>query len=155
MFDVSEIQQHFEKFLARYTDAWNGGDFDAVLSLWEQNIEEPWHFPEELDQPLVGWEAIKQYLQEAQAAIANFSVELSDAAIKPLSDQHYIFRFGMRWRATMKSDAGGASKPLGAHVRVSGVLKETEDGLRLVHYMEAGPAAFPFIKKMYEDMAAN
>lgn len=153
MFDMDSYQQNFEIFLQRYHAAWTSGNFDAVLSLWDPDVEEPWHFPEELEQPLVGWRAIKEYLQDTQTLVAEFSVELSNDAIKPLSDELYLFRFGMHWRASMKSGSA-KSEPIGARVRVSGVLRETKDGLRLVHYMEAGPAALPFIKKMYEQVGA-
>ncbi len=147
-------QSAFEKFLHDYTAAWNGGDFSAVLTLWDSEVEEPWHFPEELEQPLVGWGAIKQYLDEAQAAISQFSVKLSDAEIKPLTESYFVFRFAMQWKATL-GEATVNNRPVGAKVRVSGVLRKTSDSLRLIHYMEAGPAAFPFIKKMYEQMAAE
>lgn len=148
------MQQEFEEFLQRYASAWRSPRFTAVLDLWDPEEAEPWHFPEELDQPLVGRNAIAAYLDAAADAIEGFSVEVSEPAIKPLATDLFTFRFSMRWRAKMQGNAL-LTKPIGTEVRVSGVLRNTTKGLKLVHYMEAGPAALPYLIAQYEQFAAG
>lgn len=144
--------EEYQRFLNNYSAAWASPGFADVLALWDPSEAEPWHFPEELDQALIGREAIAAYLDAAANAIVDFSVELGDTAIKPLQGDFYTFRFMMRWRASMRANAL-LSKPIGAQVRVSGVLRDTGKGLKLVHYMEAGPAALPYLIGQYESFA--
>ena len=139
----------FEEFLRRYERAWSCGDFRRVRELWIPGCEEPWHFPEELAQPIVGWEALDRYLQQAQKIIDEFRVEVSDAHWKYLAPELALFRLHMAWSGTL----AGEQAPLGARVRVSGVLRLEQGEFRLMHYMEAGPAALPFIRAVYEEAA--
>ena len=148
------MEEKFDRFLKAYSAAWRSPRFAEVMALWDPDESEPWHFPEELEQPLIGREAIAAYLEAAAEAIGSFSVELGEAAIKALAPGLYTFRFAMRWRASMRGNALLA-RPIGARVRVSGVLRETDAGLRLVHYMEAGPAALPYLIAQYEASAAE
>ncbi|MFK7828606.1 MAG: nuclear transport factor 2 family protein [Congregibacter sp.] len=149
---MQDVQDHFQLFLAGYAAAWASPRFAGVLELWDPCEPEPWHFPEELDQPLVGREAIATYLDAAADAIESFSVQVDNSAIKSLEGSFYTFRFMMRWCASMRGSAL-LPKPIGAQVRVSGVLRDTGDGLKLVHYMEAGPAALPYLVAQYEQFA--
>lgn len=148
------MQKEFDRFLNAFQSAWHADRFNDVLDLWDPNEAEPWHFPEELSQALVGREAIADYLAMAAKVITAFEVVIDDPHIKPLADRCYTFRFDMRWQATMGGESL-YSKPIGAKVRVSGVLRETNDGLKLAHYMEAGPAALPYMLAQYEQFAAD
>lgn len=148
------MQVKFDRFLEKYKAAWHAERFNDVLNLWDPDESEPWHFPEELNQALVGHEAIAEYLQMAGQVITAFSVVIDNPHIKLLAERCYTFRFEMRWQATMSSQVLH-SKPIGAKVRVSGVLRDTEDGLKLAHYMEAGPAALPYMLAQYEQFAAE
>ncbi len=143
----------FANFIAAFEAAWNGGDFFQVRDLWSPDVAEPWHFPEELDHPVIGWDALEAYLAEAQHIIERFRVQVSDPAIKPVpgGGDLRIFRFRMSWKALLRGD----SEAVGADVRVSGLLAPFEGELRLVHYMEAGPAALPFMRAAYRQRAAE
>ncbi len=148
------MQVKFDRFLEKFKAAWHADRFSDVLNLWDPDEAEPWHFPEELNQPLVGREAITEYLKMAGQAITAFSVVIDNSHIKHLAEGCYAFRFEMCWQATMSSQTLHP-KPIGTRVRVSGVLRDTEDGLKLAHYMEAGPAALPYMLAQYEQFAAD
>ncbi|MDJ0922571.1 MAG: nuclear transport factor 2 family protein [Henriciella sp.] len=145
------VQRSFSSFLQAFEAAWNNGDFTAVQALWSPEVEEPWHFPEELEHPVIGWAALEAYLEAANQAIHAFAVKTSDGAIKSAGAEGlYVFRFNMLWRAAMKP----AATPIGAHVKVSGLLKMTQGEMKLIHYMESGPAALPFVRAAYEKAAS-
>ncbi len=146
------MEDDFQQFVERYVDAWSSGEFSRVKALWDPDCEEPWHFPEELDTPIVGWEQLDAYLAAAGEIIRDFKISVSDGHVKHLADGLALFRFQMEWTAIMNSNSVFRA-PIGAPVRVSGVLRGTADGMKLMHYMEAGPAALPYIIKTYEAFA--
>lgn len=141
----------FEDFIALFEAAWSGGDFSKVRALWSPEVEEPWHFPEELTQPIVGWDELDAYLLSLPAIIEKFEIKVRQPHFKPLVADIGVFRFTMDWCATLTS----SPTPVGASVSVSGLLGPYKDELRMLHYMESGPAAFPFIQSAYERFAAN
>ena len=55
---TGDADTHFGEFLSRFEHAWNSGDFSKVRRLWAEDVEEPWHFPEETEDPVIGWPAL-------------------------------------------------------------------------------------------------
>ena len=144
----SKVEQ-FTRFIERYEIAFAGGDFTKVLQLWSPDCDEPWHQPEEFDEPLIGWPALEQYAQSLGGVLDSFEVKTTGHRMKPGPADSLLFILTLHWRGALK----GAAAPIAATVQVSGLLHEHDGELKLLHYMESGPAALPFVRKAYARQA--
>lgn len=102
----------FPQWLARYGDAWEAGDPDAVLALFAGHAS---YFETPFSAPMVGHEAIRRYWTEgAKDAQTNVRFEARPITFDGTTGIAH-------WRATFDR------VPSGAHVELDGVLSAVFD----------------------------
>ncbi len=61
-------------------------DLKAMADLWDTSDPHPFYLPEEVEQPLRDWDAIRAYWDKAMAMIPRLKMRLWDLHAAPLSD---------------------------------------------------------------------
>lgn len=148
---MSIDQDKFAGFIAEFEAAFSNGTFEDVLCLWSREAQEPWHQPEELEAPLIGWQALTAYVNSLNSILKSFEAKISNEHIKQGPGDSVLFRFVLDWKAIMLN----ADRPIAARVSASGLLHEIDGKYRLLHYIESGPAALPFVRAAYETAASR
>jgi hypothetical protein len=118
-----------------------------VLELWDPNEPYPTYLAEEQAQWFVGWERINEYLDPAtpNPIIEAIREEMYDIQVKEIGDDLAIAIWEMRFH--MKRRFGNA---IGESVRVSAVLRNTDDGWKYIHWAESPKTAMVYIEDLYE-----
>lgn len=148
---MSIIVQDIEKTIEIYERCWSALDFSGLRRLWDGDEPLPVYLPEEAPAALYGYEAIEAYW--AATAKAARSMRLSTAGLKvqPLAVDLVAITYDMRWIC----EYGPSPNPLGGDVRVSAVLRRRNDGWRFIRYIEAPMAPLPYLRRLYEQFAAQ
>lgn len=126
---------------------WNSQDFASILELWDGADQFPTYLAEEQSQWFVGWDRLNGYLNPAKAnpVIEAIREEYSDIQVKQIAPDLAIAIWYMHFE--MKTIAG---KPIGEDVRVSAVLRNTDDGWKYIHWAESPKTAMVYIEDLFE-----
>ena len=126
---------------------WNSQDFATLLELWDDEDAFPTYLAEEQGQWFVGWDRMRAYLDppKANPAIEAIREDYYDIQVKQIADDLAIAIWYMHFE--MKTIAG---KPIGEEVRVSAVLRNTDDGWKYIHWAESPKTAMVYIEDLYE-----
>jgi len=126
---------------------WNSQDFATLLELWDDADQFPTYLAEEQSQWFVGWNRLNEYLNppKANPAIEVVREEYSDIQVKQIAPDLAIAIWYMHFE--MKAIA---SKPIGEDIRVSAVLRNTDDGWKYIHWAESPKTAMVYIEDLFE-----
>lgn len=126
---------------------WNSQDFATLLELWDDADAFPTYLAEEQAQWFVGWDRLRSYLDppKANPAIEAIREDYYDIQVKQIAEDLAIAIWYMHFE--MKTIAG---KPIGEEVRVSAVLRNTDDGWKYIHWAESPKTAMVYIEDLYE-----
>ena len=126
---------------------WNSQDFASVLELWDPNEEFPTYLAEEQAQWFVGWPRLEEYLDppKANPVVEAIREQMRDIQVKQIAPDMAI----AIWEMTFEMKTIG-SNAIGENVRVSAVLRETDDGWKYIHWAESPQTAMVYIENMYE-----
>ena len=126
---------------------WNSQDFASILELWDGEDQFPTYLAEEQSQWFVGWDRLNGYLNppKANPVIEAIREEYSDIQVKQIAPDLAIAIWYMHFE--MKTIAG---KPIGEDVRVSAVLRNTDDGWKYIHWAESPKTAMVYIEDLFE-----
>ena len=113
------------KTLMETEKRWNSQDFATLLELWDEKEQFPTYLAEEQSQWFVGWERMNEYLNppKANPVVEAIREEYSDIQVKQIAPDLAIAIWYMHFE--MKTIA---SKPIGEDIRVSAVLRNTDEG---------------------------
>ena len=137
----TEVQQ----LLAAYERAWGAKDFAGLEALWDADEPAPMYVPEESPQPLLGWQAIRDYWAVTAKWIERIQVTTSDLHLRQLSPTVMLALYQMHWDARI-----GGQAPIGNDVRVFALLRRTSNGWRFCHYSEAPLASMVQVRQMHQ-----
>ncbi len=135
---MSDEAKAVEETVRAYVACSEGFNFAARKALWDANEETPILCPEEAPEPLIGWEMLDGYWSHSRKTMASLVSKATNIRIRLLSDGIALATYNNRWIATMAEAEGQASKPISADVRMTAVLRKTDEGWRYIHLME-GP----------------
>ncbi len=126
---------------------WNSQDFASILELWDDEDQFPTYLAEEQSQWFVGWDRLNGYLNppKANPVIEAIREEYSDIQVKQIAPDLAIAIWYMHFE--MKTIAG---KPIGEDMRVSAVLRNTDDGWKYIHWAESPKTAMVYIEDLFE-----
>ena len=132
-------------------DAWNSQNYSSVLDLWDPNEPFPTYLAEEQAQWFVGWDRIRAYLDPPRPnpAIEVLREEMFDIQVKQIAPDLAIAIWEMQFEMKVI-----ASNPIGERVRVSAVLRNTDDGWRYIHWAESPKTAMVYIEDLFETQVA-
>jgi hypothetical protein len=126
---------------------WNSQDFATLLELWDPNEEFPTYLAEEQAQWFVGWPRLREYLDPPRPnpAVEAVRETMRDIQVKQIAPDLAIAIWEMKFEMKMI-----ASNAIGEDVRVSAVLRETDDGWKYIHWAESPQTAMVYIENLYE-----
>jgi hypothetical protein len=126
---------------------WNSQDFATLLELWDDADQFPTYLAEEQAQWFVGHDRLKGYLDPPRPnpAIEAVREEYSEIQVKQIAPDLAIAIWYMHFE--MKAIA---SKPIGEDIRVSAVLRKTDDGWKYIHWAESPKTAMVYIEDLFE-----
>ena len=126
---------------------WNSQDFATLLELWDPNEEFPTYLAEEQAQWFVGWPRLREYLDppKANPAVEAVRETMRDIQVKQIGPGLAIAIWEMKFEMKMIG-----SNAIGEDVRVSAVLRETDEGWKYIHWAESPQTAMVYIENLYE-----
>lgn len=126
---------------------WNSQDYATVLELWDPKEPYPTYLAEEQAQWFVGWDRLNDYLDPPRPnpIVEAIREEMSNIQVKQIGPDLAIAIWEMRFH--MKRVMANA---IGESVRVSAVLRNTDDGWRYIHWAESPKTAMVYIEDLFE-----
>jgi hypothetical protein len=147
----ADIEAGVKATVLATAEAWNSQDYSNVLDLWDPAEPFPTYLAEEQAQWFVGWDRLREYLDPPRPspAVEVLREEMFKIQVKQIGPQLAIAIWEMQFE--MKSTFG---KPIGEHVRVSAVLRNTDEGWRYIHWAESPKTAMVYIEDLFETQVA-
>lgn len=126
---------------------WNSQDFASLLELWDEKDQFPTYLAEEQSQWFVGWPRLDRYLNppKPNPAIEAIREEYSGIQVKQIAPDLAIAIWYMHFEMKVI-----ASNPIGEDIRVSAVLRNTDDGWKFIHWAESPKTAMVYIEDLFE-----
>jgi hypothetical protein len=94
-----------EERLSGYARAWRDNDAQALEAFWDKADERPFYKPEEFDEVMSGWDAVRKYWQHNEQFHERVDLNFADIQTKPLGDDWVMAVFRMRWDILFSADA--------------------------------------------------
>ena len=118
-----------------------------MLELWDPNEPFPTYLAEEQSQWFIGWDRLRGYLDPPRPnpIIEAIREQMRDVKVKLIADDLAIAVWEMKFE--MKTIG---SNPIGEDVRVSAVLRNTDDGWKYIHWAESPKTAMVYIEDLFE-----
>ena len=84
--------------LAELCGCWNRLDQPAIRDLWDSEETEPYFLPQEIKEPIIGWDGLAAYYATAQARLVRCSMRTWDIHAKLLSPDLAVALYQMHWK---------------------------------------------------------
>ena len=143
----TQLAEEIGAVLQQLQHNWNRMDLKAMADLWDTSDPHPFYLPEEIEQPLRDWDAIRAYWDQTMAMIPRLKMRLWDLHAAPLSDDLAWVSYQFHWDAV----AEGYDKPVGADNRAVALFRKLPEGWRFCRYAEAPLAPILYMRKLYEN----
>jgi hypothetical protein len=126
---------------------WNSQDFATLLELWDDADAFPTYLAEEQGQWFVGIDRLRGYLDPPRPnpAIEALREEYSGIQVKQIAPDLAIAIWYMHFEMKIIG-----SNPIGEDMRVSAVLRNTDDGWKYIHWAESPKTAMVYIEDLFE-----
>ena len=119
--------------LTRLCACWNRLEPQAIAELWDPEEAEPFLLPQEIEQPLVGWEALRGYLRRAGARLDAASMRVWNVNVKLVAPDLAVALYEMHWNGLIR----GVVRPRGVDSRATVLFRRRGETWRICHYVEA------------------
>lgn len=146
---ASEDQAALKGLIEDYVTAWTKGERVSLKRFWDSTEAEPFYIAEEVDDFLIGWQAIEAYWQAGDEAMNELLVHTWDHRFKAVAEGLASGLFWLHWSANLP----GPGRPIGGKVKAVVLCRKTAEGWRLIQWTESMLGPFPFLRKIYEDAA--
>ena len=122
------------------------------ITLFDPNEPAPQYLGEELDDWMVGWDALRWYFEtpERFAMVEAMDYHPSNIRVRSLTDDLVLATWNIA--AEMKFRHGA---PLGEKLRANAILRHTSDGWKFVYYAEAPKSTMAYMQDLYANMAST
>lgn len=70
--DNSDLVAEIEAELRKQEEIWNSQDYQRIRELWDHDDPEPYFVAAELDETIIGWPALNNYLAPPRSGLAAF-----------------------------------------------------------------------------------
>lgn len=126
---------------------WNSQDFATLLELWDPDEPYPTYLAEEQAQWFIGWDRLREYLDPPRPnpAVEAIREEMSNIHVKQIAPDLAIAVWELHFEMKII-----AANPIGEDVRVSAVLRNTDQGWRYIHWAESPKTAMVYIEDLFE-----
>lgn len=130
---MTALDREVGKLLDELTRRWTALDLGRMRELWDVSDPEPVYIAEELRHPVVGWEAFDEYWVRMSGRLRGASYRTSELRTRAIADDLAIACLVVDW-ALLPVEA---VQPNRGQSRATAVVRWTQDGWRLIHWMEA------------------
>jgi hypothetical protein len=126
---------------------WNSQDYASLLELWDPDEAFPTYLAEEQAEWFIGWDRLRGYLDPPRPnpIVEAIREEMHDIKVKLIAPNLAIAVWEMHFE--MKTIG---SNPIGEDVRVSAVLRNTDNGWKYIHWAESPKTAMVYIEDLFE-----
>ena len=145
--DVTPIQHMAESFW----QAWSDRDSAQLVSLWDMSDGGCSYLPAESPERLMGPAAVSNWFAATTTEFA--TIRMRPKAVHPRrlnADLGALFA-EIDWLLCRNE----AATPIGGSIRISAVVRGTDDGWRLCHYAEAPLAPIVELRRFYQKIATD
>jgi len=141
------VKAEIETVIHATADRWNSQDFATVLELWDSGEPTPFYLAEEQDDWFIGWEALRAYLDPPRPSPMLYGIreEMHNIKVNQIGPDLVMAAWDMHFEMKM-----GHQKPIGEDVRVSAILRHTDEGWRYIYWAESPLTATVYIRKLLE-----
>ncbi len=139
------LKDEISEVLDRLCACWNATKLWPILELWDPEETEPYALPQEIGEPVIGWDAYKQYLINGEERLFGSSMRYWDLRVKPLTEDLTVALYQMHWNGHVK----GFPLPMGVDTRVTALFRKRGDQWLICHYVEAPQAFLSYVFKQY------
>ncbi len=143
----STVRAEVEAIIHATAERWNSQDFATVLELWDADEPMPFYLAEEQDGWFIGQEALRAYLAPAKRAPMLIAIreEMHGIHVNQIGPGLAMAAWVMHFEMSI-----GHGKPIGEDVRVSAVLRHTNEGWRYIQWAESPMTATLYLRKLLE-----
>jgi len=145
--DVAPIKHTAESFW----QAWSECDVKQLVSLWDMSDGSCSYLPAESSARLVGPAAISDWFAATTAEFATIRMRPKVVHPRRLNSHLGALFAEIDWLLCRSK----AATPIGGSIRISAVMRSTQDGWRLCHYAEAPLAPIVELRHFYQKIAAD
>lgn len=128
-----ELPSALAGFVERFEQAWAAGDPAGLAALWDMSHPSPTYVAEEIEGVMIGVEQIRAYWAAVCERFTDIRVRLEPVACDLRENSAWLLGVG----GFVGVRVADGSEVVSQDVRVGLLLRETADGWRVVHYIEA------------------
>jgi len=143
----SIIQAEVEAIIHATADRWNSQNFATVLELWDTDEPTPYYLAEEQNGWFIGWEALRAYLDPPKRSPMRIVIreEMHHIKVNQIAPDLAMAAWEMHFEMKI-----GHGKPIGEDVRVSAILRKTDQGWRYIYWAESPMTATLYLRQLLE-----
>ncbi len=139
--DPSTLDAEITAFLARYADAYNREDYQALLGMWDQDDAGAFYMAEELDPPMHGWKTIRAYFSRP-GVLDGIRNEYSNVRAHYVAPDVAVATYRLRFDIKVKN-----MEALSSFDRIMAVFRRKDGEWQMIAYAEAPQAPLTMIRK--------
>ncbi len=147
MGDVAPI----EKTAASFWNAWSDRNAENLVGLWDMGDDGCSYLPAESPTRLVGPAAVESWFSGTTAAFATICMRPTAVYPRRLNPDLGGLFAEIDWLMCRDNTA----MAIGGSIRISAVMRLTDEGWRICHYAEAPLAPIVELRRFYQKVAAD
>jgi len=138
---ASVLDGEITAFLARYAEAYNREDYDALLGMWDQDDPDVFYMAEEIDPPMQGWKTIRAYFGRT-GVLDGIRNEYSNVRAHYVAPNVAIATYRLRFDIKIRN-----MQALSSWDRIVAVFRRKGGEWKMIAYAEAPQAPLTMIRK--------
>ena len=142
---MTELNAQIESTLHTLCSYWNALNQPQIPELWDGEEDTPFCLPQEMPQPIIGWDALNTYYTNAKERLVRCSMRTWDLNVKLVSEDLAVALYQMHWNGEIK----GFNHLFGIDSRVTALFRKRHDQWLICHYVEAPAAPMLHLQKYY------
>ncbi len=142
---MTELNAEIQSVLENLCSHWNALKQPDISTLWDSEEETPYCLPQEMQQPVIGWDALNTYYMNAKDRLVRCSMRTWDLNVKSVADDLAVALYQMHWNGEIK----GFDHLFGIDSRVTALFRQNHGQWRICHYVEAPAAPMLHLQKYY------
>jgi hypothetical protein len=131
--------------LVALCECWNRMDQPAIQELWDPEETEPYFLPQEIKEPIIGWDNLASYYANAKSRLDRCSMRVWDVNAKLAGPDLAVALHQMHWNGEIK----GFDHLFGIDSRVTALFRKRDERWLICHYVEAPAAPMLHLQKYY------
>ncbi|MCL4779287.1 MAG: nuclear transport factor 2 family protein [Gammaproteobacteria bacterium] len=141
----TELERELTAFLERYAEVYNRQAYAELLEMWDTGEPDVVYMAEELDPPMYGWTAIRDYFNRP-GSLDGIRNEYSEVRARLLAPDLALATYRLRFDIAVRG-----MKPLSSFDRVVAVFRRCNGEWKLSAYAEAPQAPLTMLRKLVKN----